>query len=258
MVAEPIPTTEEAKEEFCLNAADLVEGLSYCLRAVCPRAKEERDRRPVLEGVYFDKQTGAMVATDMYRMHVFEAGMTLPASFILTAPACKELLKEAKKHNWSQFYFHFEGAELVSGQFRGELVEGEFPNYRRVIPELKDSTRRNRELKAGEDLVQALDWAAKVPGTRNFVNFDIGNKKVCFYSDPSIWASCQYEETGHDDSTPASFYGNPKFIADAIRPLDSRDPGYAEVSFPASELSPVVITRGNLFAVIMPAQHDSR
>ncbi|MBA3757261.1 DNA polymerase III subunit beta [Candidatus Saccharibacteria bacterium] len=98
------------------------------------------DARPVLTGVYFHSSDGSIIAasTDSYRLAEYKLGKTKTSlNFLVPATAAADLLriigdsdKEIKiTHDDQQVRFEVGDVILVA-----RLIEGNYPDYRKLIP----------------------------------------------------------------------------------------------------------------------------
>src|SRR5213596_1442530 len=110
------------------------------------------DSRPVLTGVLttFDGDKLTMAAADPYRLSVRTGSLLTRVESKLEVIIPARSLQEVWRiiddtddavdvfvtPNGSQVIFHTEEADLVS-----RVIEGQFPNYRQVIPQGKPATR---------------------------------------------------------------------------------------------------------------------
>lgn len=257
MVAEVMPEVTE-QPVFKVERDKLAEALGWCLRAVC------KDReRPILCGVHFDHETQSVLASDMHRAHV-ATGFYLPYSFTLATDSAKDLLKELKKAVAPVLYFHTEGCELVSGQWRGELIEGEFPRVDRVTPK-EDDREASAQFIATDDLCAVLKYAGQCPSYRkNFelpVNFQVGGKKVSVWHDVNETqvAFMHSEAECNTEGGTVTIFCRPSYLRDALLHLNrqSQDTAWPQLDFWA-DLSAFVIRHNDreLYAVIMPCRRD--
>jgi DNA polymerase-3 subunit beta len=132
-----------AGEGFTVGKASFVETVDR----VAPSASRD-ETRPVLTGVLiqFSKNSVRMVATDSYRLSVKEAPVEsslgeklqaiVPARTLLelsriAAGVSDEGINVVASEN--QILFHLGGVSLIS-----RLIDGQFPNYKQLIPETFD------------------------------------------------------------------------------------------------------------------------
>lgn len=132
----PLPTFDDAKE-FKISQEVLLDALKKTSYAI-----STDETRYVLNGIYASFKEGKMslVATDGRRLAMVENDLEFPASnecdVIIPAKAVSELQRLLKPEgdvlmrlNDSQVSFEINGSLLVS-----KLIEGNYPNYRQVIP----------------------------------------------------------------------------------------------------------------------------
>ena len=256
MVAEAMPeVTEQPVFEF--QRGKLAGALEWCLRAVC-----KDKQRPILCGVHFDHETQSIVSTDMCRAHV-ATGFYLPYSFTLATDSAKDLLKELKRPVATVLHFHTEGCELVSGQWRGELIEGEFPRVDRVTP-TEDDREASAQFIASDDLCAVLKYAGHCPSYLKFeipVNFQVGEKKVSVWHDVNETqvAFMHSEAECNTEGDTITVFCRPSYLRDALLHPNrrSQDTAWPQLDFWA-DLWPFVIRHNDreLYAVIMPCRRD--
>ena len=144
----PLPKFDESRA-FTLKQADLKDGLKRTAYAI-----STDETRYVLNGVLFSFKDNklTLVATDGRRLALMDIEAEIPAdqevSLIVPAKAVNELQRLLKddgevtiKIGQNQVAFELNGALLVS-----KLIDGNYPNYRQVIPaETKERVTLERE-----------------------------------------------------------------------------------------------------------------
>lgn len=162
--AEDFPRLPELGEEsITMPAAALAETVDRVARAA------SRDEvRPILTGIMVsvEDSTLTMVATDSYRLSVkrteLEGGGSGPFEANVPARAMRELARLVSQNGVEQVQISLPGNQVVfvAGNVRlsSRLIEGQFPNYRQLLPdafdhdvrlprsEFLDVTRRIRHL----------------------------------------------------------------------------------------------------------------
>ncbi len=149
-----IPPVKEERE-FEVPQAMLNKGLRYTEFAI-----SNDDHRYVLNGIYtcFQDAKLTMVATDGRRLALFENALEFPESqqvcFILRARAVAELSRLLAdggnvlvRVSSNQVTF-----DLGDTQLKAKLIEGNYPNYRQVIP----SRYNERVVLPAQDLNEAV------------------------------------------------------------------------------------------------------
>lgn len=138
--AEEFPLIPEVKSDpaVTLKAADFRNAIAQVVIAASPD-----ENRPVLAGIYMytEDDNLVMVATDSYRLA--ERSLKLPngnhtdLSVVVPARTMQELVRILADNDGevrmylaeNQVMFQLDNIELVS-----RLIEGQFPNYRQIIP----------------------------------------------------------------------------------------------------------------------------
>jgi len=192
------------------------------------------DSRPVLTGVLttFSGDEVTMAAADPYRLSVRKASLleTVTPAVEIIIPA-KSLFEVARilddtdktvdilvTPNGSQVIFHTDEADLVS-----RIIEGQFPNYRQVIP----SSHATTVTVSRDELLAATKLASYF--ARDAANI------VRFQVDPSIdtplIVSATAAEVGDNTSRvgatvegqPTAIAFNSRFVADALSSLSASE-----------------------------------
>ena len=217
------------------------------------------DTRYVLNGIFIslseDKVT--MVATDGRRLALVEEeaglGKDLKGEFIVPTKAINELtrLLQAKgeveiKFTENQVAFTMGGEGAAAILLISKLVEGNYPNYRQVIP----AESKERITLAREEFLQALHRA-------EFMTSDKANSVKLGFSKNNLTITANTPEVGEGrESIAVNYKGkdfavafNPTYIMDPLRALDN-DEIFLELT---DELSPGVIKiNGAFLYVLMP------
>lgn len=150
------PTIAEPEgEPVVLPAADFAEGLSQ----VVPASSND-DARPILTGVLLSAEEDGLrlVSTDSYRLAVrdLEGTIALAAGQKVLVPsrALGELVRFMGDSEQLSLYLGERDVafELADHRVQTRLIEGEFPNYRQLIP----SDYPNRLTVGREALLDAL------------------------------------------------------------------------------------------------------
>jgi DNA polymerase III subunit beta len=191
------------------------------------RSASKDETRPVLTGILISAsaQELRMVATDSYRLSVKHTKLQEPLVGTLDANiparALQELVRIAQQSQstelaasvgQSQIVFELDGAVLSS-----RLIDGQFPNYRQLIP---DSVEHELRLSTPEltDVVRRISLLAQ-KNTPLRLAFREGELTV----------SAQTPDVGGaSESVPVPFHGeafeigfNPEFLRDGLESLDT-------------------------------------
>jgi DNA polymerase-3 subunit beta len=193
------------------------------------RSASRDETRPVLTGVLVSAshQELRMVATDSYRLSVKETQLEQPldGSFEANVPAraLQELARIAQQSEAerltvsarpSQIVFEVDGVVLSS-----RLIDGQFPNYRQLLPESVEHELHVSGQELGEVVRRVSLLAQKNAPLR--LSFREGEVTV----------SAQTPDVGEASETlPVSFHGepfeigfNPEFLRDGLESVDSGD-----------------------------------
>lgn len=189
------------------------------------------DSRPVLTGVLttFDADKVTMAAADPYRLSVRTAPLLqrveTKVEVIIPARSLQEVQRIIDDSedpvdifvtpNGSQVIFHTDEADLVS-----RVIEGQFPNYRQVIPGGKAATRI---IVQREELLQATRLASLFArDSANMLRFQVDPSAT-----PPLIISATAAEIGDNtakvdatvDGLSTTIAFNSRFIADALGSL---------------------------------------
>jgi len=255
-----LPTFAD-KHKFTLPQADL----ARMLKSVA-YAQSSDENRYILNGVYFNFADGklTLVATDGRRLALVSHEVAVTdanaGSLILPAKTVAELTRLLAQgataqitFNDRQAAFEIEIGETATGHglvdniyLVSKIVEGNYPNYRQVIPkETEHRVKIEREL-----LAECVQRAALVTSDKN-------NSVRLKATKNLLEISAQSPEFGESHETMAIAYAggevqiafNPQFLLDPLRAL-SHDEIFFEFK---DELSPGLIkTLDSFLCVIMP------
>ena len=191
------------------------------------------DSRPVLTGVLttLDGDRITMAAADPYRLSVRHAQLQdrvdakveviIPARSLLEVQRILDDTDEAVEiyvtPNGSQVIFHTDEADLVS-----RVIEGQFPNYRQVIPSGKPATKLVAQR---EELLQATRLASLFArDSANMLRFQVDPSWT-----PPLVISANAAEVGDNtakvdanvDGQSTTIAFNSRFVADALGSLSA-------------------------------------
>jgi DNA polymerase-3 subunit beta len=193
------------------------------------RSASRDETRPVLTGILMSAsgQELRMVATDSYRLSVKETALELPLEGSLEANvparALQELVRIAQSApapdlavSVSQNQVIFELGDVV---LSSRLIDGQFPNYRQLLPESVDHELRLSSAELTE-VVRRISLLAQ-KNTPLRLSFTEGTLTV----------SAQTPEVGGaSESIPVPFHGepfeigfNPEFLRDGLESVESEE-----------------------------------
>ncbi|HEV2975885.1 MAG TPA: DNA polymerase III subunit beta [Solirubrobacteraceae bacterium] len=222
--AEDFPTLPEPSPEtrIELPGGAFVETVSRVARSA-----SRDETRPVLTGILMSAsgQELRMVATDSYRLSVKETALEAPLAGSLEANvparALQELARIAQQApddalavsvGQNQVVFEL-GRTVLSSR----LIDGQFPNYRQLLP---DSVEHELRLASGEltDVVRRISLLAQKNAPLRLS-----------FSDGALTISAQTPDVGEASETiPVPFHGepfeigfNPEFLRDGLESVES-------------------------------------
>lgn len=237
----PFPAFQDSKT-YTLKQAELKDGLRKTAYAI-----SADETRYVLNGILFSftENKLTMVATDGRRLALFDSDMEFPKSqerdFIVPTKAVNELQRVLGEDGEAQIVvgenlvlFRIAGTELVS-----KLVEGNYPNYRQVIPgEAKERITLERE-----SLFNSLRRVS-------LLSTDKASSVRLAFSKNNLDISANTPEVGEARESMAVAYRgrdlaiafNPEFLMDPLRNLtddevhleliDEISPGVVKINTP--------------------------
>ncbi|MBW3643918.1 MAG: DNA polymerase III subunit beta [Actinobacteria bacterium] len=261
--ADDFPRVADAPaDEVTLDAGALVEAL----RQVVPAASHD-DARPILTGVYMTAEADGLrlVATDSYRLAVRDlSGVSVLAegqSVLVPSRALGELarlLGDAGEVSLrlGERDATFEAGEFAAGGGSGtgtrlttRLIEGQFPNYRQLIPE----SSANRLTVGREPLLDALRRVKLLAREATPVRLSLGPD--------GVELSAVTQDVGQaEEGIDAKYEGaemviafNPEYLADGVEAVEGD-----EVSLETTDaLKPAVVRsveRGDYLYLLMPVR----
>ncbi|MEA2273419.1 MAG: polymerase subunit beta [Solirubrobacteraceae bacterium] len=193
------------------------------------RSASRDETRPILTGVLVSAtgQELRMVATDSYRLSVKETSLDEPlnGSFEANVPAraLQELARVAQQAGTeqltagvrdNQIVFEVDGTVLSS-----RLIDGQFPNYRQLLPE---SYEHELRVAGGEltEVVRRISLLAQKNAPLRMA-----------FKDGELTVSAQTPDVGEaSESLPVPFQGepleigfNPEFLRDGLESVETGD-----------------------------------
>jgi DNA polymerase III subunit beta len=222
--AEDFPSlpSPSAETRVAVPAAAFVETVARVARSA-----SRDETRPVLTGILMSAsgQELRMVATDSYRLSVKETSLEAPLQGSLEANvparALQELVRIAQQApaeslavsvGQNQVVF-----ELGSVVLSSRLIEGQFPNYRQLLPE---SVEHELRLASAEltDVVRRISLMAQKNAPLRLS-----------FSEGTLTVSAQTPDVGEaSEAIPVPFHGepfeigfNPEFLRDGLESIDT-------------------------------------
>lgn len=224
--AEDFPALPDAVEESRMTLP--AEAFVQTVERVARSASHD-ETRPVLTGILISASDRElrMVATDSYRLSVKRTTLEVPLEGAIEANvparALQELTRVAQQYQCTeltlglgqnQVIFELDGAVLSS-----RLIDGQFPNYRQLIPESAD---HELTLSAPEltGVVRRISLLAQKNAPLRLA-----------FSEGELTVSAQTPDVGEASETiPVPFHGepfdigfNPEFLRDGVESIDTEE-----------------------------------
>jgi DNA polymerase-3 subunit beta len=193
------------------------------------RSASRDETRPVLTGILMSAsgQELRMVATDSYRLSVKETALesALPEGLEANIPAraLQELVRIAQQTtadtlsvSVGQNQVIFEIGDVV---LSSRLIDGQFPNYRQLLPETVEHELRLASAEV-TDVVRRISLLAQKNAPLRLS-----------FSEGSLTVSAQTPDVGEaSEAIPVPFHGepfeigfNPEFLRDGLESIDSEE-----------------------------------
>jgi DNA polymerase III subunit beta len=256
LAAEEFPPIPKFGDENCIilpqeKVRNMVRRTSF--------AVSTDETRYVLNGLYFSFKNHklTLVATDGRRLALADEEVDIPTEtqveFIVPTKAIVELsrLMQASgeveiRFTENQVSFHLRSDKASSVHVISKLVEGNFPNYKQVIP----SETGERITMAREELLQAVRRAEIMTSDKsNSVKLSFSRNLLSITANtPEVGEAREVIAVNYKGADLAVAF-NPTFLMDPLKALDN-DEVFLEL---IDELSPGVIKVNDPFLyVIMP------
>lgn len=235
----PIPTVER-EGELVLGAADLKKAIQQVVFAASLNST-----RPILGGVYFylDKDRLVLVATDSYRLAEKSVALEkssgtvhciVPARTLIELGNVLEAAEKVKTVeitvSKNQILFTIGEIKMVS-----RLIEGQFPNYKQIIPK-QSKTKVIFDPHAFSQDLKRINLFAKE--NNNKVIFRIKKDGVTLTTDTTQYGEGEVHITARVEGVGGEIALNSQYILDVLSNL-----GSGELLFEISEKANPVILR---------------
>jgi DNA polymerase III subunit beta len=214
--AEDFPTLQPpAGTRIVVDAATFAEAVGQVARAA-----SRDDARPVLTGVLFEvsREGVTLVSTDSYRLAVRELIATAAgeAKSIVPERALSEAGRAAQSVEKGQIevFVDESQASFQIGQFMltSRLIEGEFPNYRQLLPEAYE----NRLTVSRQQLTDAVRRVGLLARDTSPIRMEFNALGVKLSSSsPDLGQAVEAVEARYEgEDVTAAF--NPHYLADGL------------------------------------------
>jgi DNA polymerase-3 subunit beta len=265
LVAEDFPAIQDPPAESIeLGSGDFVSAVKSASSAA-----SQDEARPILTATMLEAAAAGasnirFVATDSYRLHAADAPATVTADTpraLVPAPALKRALKVMGKaqgpvgisvtdsHVALRIPVPFTNYRAT---IQATVIEGEFPNYRQLIPEVGEYGR----LEYGPELADALKQAAALIGPAGRQAF---GTPALLSLNGSVSVSVKSPDLAEFAATvPAGWSGadlevrfNPEYLLGCIEATDGAP------AFIPDALKPTTFKRDGRLALVMPIRPPS-
>ena len=250
----PVPVIEEITNSVTLEKEPFLKAIKEASIAMNVDSQTSGD---IQKGICFDcvDESAMMISTDSKRLAITKVvGLSMPEElrkqFVIPDRAIPEIIKLFDSSDEVKLAIY--GTQLLfsnsKDQFITRLLEGKFPEYKRIIP--KDS---NRTLKiARKDLTKAFKRLAPIARDINGqILFDVSAIET------KIWADAR-DKGKAEDFIPSVLEGDPintsyniKFLQDFVNVIEDEEviiemtspgyPGVMRVGNPESEFRYIVM-----------------
>ncbi|MGI8426814.1 MAG: DNA polymerase III subunit beta [Actinomycetota bacterium] len=208
-------------EAFKVPGLDLGKALSRVVRAA-----STDESRPVLTGVLWILEAGMLklVATDSYRLAIADVVVKEAPpdkQAIVPGRALTELSRhianagDADVEVWlgdNQAVFKVGHTQLVT-----RLIEGEFPNWRNLIPD----NYENRLLVNRDHFAGAVGRVGLVAQANTPIKFHLEDEIQLTASESGVAEATEVLEEGKYEGSPMVVAFNPKFFSDGLEGVDT-------------------------------------
>lgn len=197
--------------------------LSKALRQVV-RAASQEETRPVLTGVLWSVEGGLLrlVATDSYRLAVKEVVVKEASedrSAIIPGRALAEFGRHMTPGEVPAINLGETQASLEAGSSRlvTRLIEGEFPNYKQLIPDRYP----NKLMVSAAELGAAVVRVGLVAQTNTPVKLHLGREVQVTASETGVGDAWEMIEGAEYEGEPMVAAFNQRFLGDGLEGVES-------------------------------------
>ena len=253
---EDFPKIPEAAEmpACAINNADFIRAAREVVKAA-----SRDESKPVLTGVLVEISSSSlrMVATDSYRLAVCEnqitGGPAEEIKIIVPARSLKELNRVASGKDGgkvaislteNQVIFRLENVDLIS-----RLIDGDFPNYKQIIPEGYEKLIKLNKNKA----VSGIKRAAIMAQHNSPIKMTATNKQVILSANTQdVGEAVEKMEADYSgDEIKVAF--NPEYLLDGITSIETEEVAL-EITDPLKPAMVKPVGEGGFQYLIMPVR----
>lgn len=243
-----------ADQYFELSQKDFIEMISQTIFAV-----SDDETRYFMNGVYMEHSDGklAMVATDGRRLSLIRKepnsdlkefdGIIIPPKILnMTKKLASGEGAFALAVTEKSVFVQFEDQHLSSA-----LIEGQFPNYRRVIPESQEHILTLSR----EELIEALRRVSLMVEKSRRVYLSLAENTLTLNSEESEVGVASEELSCAYEGPEMKIALNYTYLMDPLRAMET-DEVMLKFSEPNRAISIHTVPEGEYFHIVMPMQLD--
>ena len=248
----PNPPEVTGGQAAIVKAEELARALNRVVKAA-----SGDEARPVLTGVLWEVEGGSLrlVATDSYRLAVSELvvkeGPT-EARAIMPGRALGELARTlAGDEGAVEVLLGENQAAFAAGRTKivTRLIEGEFPNWRHLIPE----GYRSHLTVNKESFSAAVARVGLVAQTNTPVKFHLGDEIQLTASESGVAEAAEVIEDASYEGEPMVIAFNPRFFSDGLDGIEG-DSASLDVTDPTKPAVLRVAERDDFTYLLMPVR----
>ena len=240
---------------FSVPQAEIIEMITQTIFAI-----SDDETRYFMNGVYFEKADGSliMVATDGRRLSFIskDLGADIPDfAGVIIPPKVLNLVKKLASGQGEiaiavtdkNIFLQFDNQKISSN-----LIEGQFPNYRRVIPE----SQEHRIVINREELADALKRVSLLVEQKSRRVYMTLNENSLILNSEESEIGVAREEIACDYQGPESTIAlNYLYLTDPMKVIDDEEIAM-EYTEPNKAISILSIPPRDYFHIVMPMQLD--
>ena len=254
--AEKYPEVHTADDDafFEVAQADIMEMIGQTIFAV-----SDDETRYFMNGVYMEQSEGelVMVATDGRRLSFIKKvpGKPVPEfPGVIVPPKVLNLLRKLASGQGNfllaitdkNFFVKFDNRRISSA-----LIEGQFPNYRRVVPEKQEHQLSVRK----DDLMEALKRVSLLVEKSRRIYIGLSENQIELSAEESDIGAAT-EQVSCDYTGPANRIAlNYLYLSEPLRVIDA-DTVVLQYTEPNKAITVLSEPRKEYFHIVMPMQLD--
>lgn len=223
---EDFPKIPESSDSpaCALNSSDFIRASREVIKA-----SSKDDSKPLLTGVLVEinSDTLRMVATDSYRLAVYEnkieGGPAQQIKIIVPARSLRELVRIAGAKDSGKISINLTDNQAVftagNTELISRLIDGDFPNYKQLLPEGYEKIIKINKLKA----IGCIKRTAIMAQNNTPIKFTATNKQLVMSAmTQDVGEATEKMEADYSgDEIKIAF--NPEYLIDGITSIETED-----------------------------------